>query len=261
MMSLRSLYSYLALTFGIAWSVLGVLILFPAQAAALVGPLNSKNPLFILAVYSPAISALLIVARMYGRAGLREHLRRILLWRAPLEGYAFILFGIPALYYCGAALKGNLADNAFPPTDWPSAIAALAFMLVLGPIEEIGWRGFALPMLQRRYLPIQAGLILGAIWGVWHLPAFFLSGVPQASWSILPFLIGSTALGVILTPLFNAARGSILLPMLAHWQLINPLFPDAAPHDTLFFVLAAIVVTVLNRKAMFSRTRSITCVT
>jgi hypothetical protein len=126
-------------------------------------------------------------------------------------------------------------------------------MLVLGPIEEFGWRGLALPLLQQRYAPIWAGLILGVIWGLWHLPAFYLSGSLQSTWSFFPFFIGTVALSVIVTPLFNASGGSILLPLLIHWQTINPVFPDAAPNDTIMFVAAAIVVVFINRKTMFSK--------
>jgi len=59
-------------------------------------------------------------------------------------------------------------------------------------------------------------------------------------------------------PLFNASRGSILLPLLFHWQLINPAFPDAAPHDTLFFVIATVGIVTIHRKKMFSREWSVT---
>ena len=74
----------------------------------------------------------------------------------------------------------------------------------------------------------------------------------QGEWSFLPFFIGAIAIGVIVTPLFNGSGGSILLPLVLHWQLVNPAFPDAAPHDTIFFVIAAVVVTIIHRKTMFS---------
>ncbi|MCK7511306.1 MAG: CPBP family intramembrane metalloprotease [Desulfobacterales bacterium] len=63
---------------------------------------------------------------------------------------------------------------------------AMFFMAIKGPVEEFGWRGFALPLLQRKMAPIWAGLLLGIIWGFWHLPAFLLSGTPQSAWSFTP---------------------------------------------------------------------------
>ena len=258
MLQTRSLIPFFAITFGLAWSMIGLLILFPGQVESIFGELSASNPLFMLAVYSPAIAAFVLVARFAGLPGLRRYLSRLLLWRVHWGWYLFLLVGVPILFFAGSALKGNLTSWTLPFTTWQATAVALGFMLVLGPIEEFGWRGFAMPLLQRRFAPIWAGLVLGVIWGLWHLPAFFLSGVPQSAWSFTPFLIGSIAIGVIVTPLFNSSRGSILLPLLLHWQLNNPIFPDAAPHDTAFFVAAAIVVTILNRRTMFDRGEAVT---
>ena len=252
-MNNRTLLAFFAITFGLAWGSISVLLLFPDQIESVFGELSAKNPFFMLAVYAPAIAAFVLVARHAGLAGLGRYLSRLRLWRAHWGWYVFLLVGIPAIYYGASAIKGNLFADPFPFDRWQDAVPALLFMLVLGPIEEFGWRGFTLPLLQRRYAPIWAGLILGAIWGAWHLPAFFLSGLPQGSWSFFPFLVGSLAVGVIITPLFNSSGGSILLPLLVHWQLINPIFPDAAPHDTIFFVAAAVVVVFLNRGSMFDK--------
>jgi hypothetical protein len=93
------------------------------------------------------------------------------------------------------------------------------------------------------------------------LPAFFLSGTPQSAWGITPFIIGSIAVSVILTPLFNASGGSILLAALFHFQLNNPLWPDAQPYDTIFFVLTAALVVWVNHDTMFDRGAGSTRVT
>ena len=80
----------------------------------------------------------------------------------------------------------------------------------------------ALPLLQRRMAPLWAGLVLGAIWEIWHLPAFLLSSTPQSARSLTPFFAGTVALSFIVTPLFNRSRGSIMLPALFHLQLSIP---------------------------------------
>ena len=135
---------------------------------------------------------------------------------------------------------------------------AIGFMLILGPVEEIGWRGFALPILQRRFVPLWAGLILGVIWAVWPLPAFLKSGTPQAAWGFMPFFAGSVACSIILTAFFNEVRGSILLAMLFHFQMNNPLWPDAQPCDMYASAAAAVVMVRLNRRALFSRSTAVT---
>jgi membrane protease YdiL (CAAX protease family) len=134
----------------------------------------------------------------------------------------------------------------------------MAMALFIGPIEEFGWRGLALPLLQRRFSPFWAGLILGGIGGAWHIPSFLISGTPQSAWSFGPYFIGVVAISVILTPLFNAARGSLLLSALYHFQMMNPVFPDAQPWDILMFIIAAVVIVWLNRRKMFQRGEGIT---
>ena len=108
------------------------------------------------------------------------------------------------------AIDEGTLSTAFPFPSWREALPALALALFLGPIEEFGWRGFALPLLQRRFVPFWAGLILGVIWALWHLPSFLISGMPQAAWSAGPYFLGIVVLSVILTPMFNASRGSLM---------------------------------------------------
>ena len=189
------------------------------------GPVSARHPLFILSVYSPAIAALCVISWAAGVDGAKRFLSRLLLWRCSRGWYAFILIGIPLIYSAGSLVKGNLFDGPFPFPGIGEVLVAMAFMLFLGPVEELGWRGVALPLLQQHMAPIWAGLVLGFIWGIWHLPAFMLGGTPQSAWDFTPFLIGSVAVSLILTPLFNNSRGSILLPAVFHFQLNNPLWP------------------------------------
>jgi membrane protease YdiL (CAAX protease family) len=110
-------------------------------------------------------------------------------------------------------------------------VPALGVALLIGPVEELGWRGVALPLLQRRWAPLWASLILGGFWGLWHLPAFLLSGTPQSAWSFGPYVVGVLALSVMLTPMVNAARGSLLITALFHFQMNGPAWPDAQPWE------------------------------
>lgn len=257
-MGVRSLIPFLAITFGLTWGLAIVLVLFPDPITAVFGELSMTNPLFILAVYSPGFAGFFLVLRHGGLGGLRAYLGRLLLWRCSVGWYLFIAAGIPALMYVGVALKGTLGDEPFPFSPWYGMFPALALALVIGPIEEFGWRGVALPLLQRRYSPFAAGLILGAIWGIWHVPAFLLGGTPQSAWSFAPFFTAIVAMSVIMTALFNASRGSLLLVALVHFQANNPVYPDAHPYDTVTFVVAAVVIVIVNRKTMFDREAGVT---
>jgi len=101
-------------------------------------------------------------------------------------------------------------------------------------------------------------LILGAIWALWHIPSFLMSGMPQSAWSAGPFFLGIIAISVILTPLFNTARGSLLIAVLYHFQMMNPIFPDAQPWDNYLFVIAAVIIVWLNRHKIFQRKDAVT---
>ncbi len=254
-----ALLPYLLIAFGLAWGILALFTFSTEAITNLFGEISASHPLFILAVYAPAVAAFTVVLIHSGTSGLKRFLSRLLLWRCSLGWYAFLIFGIPAIYLAGALVKGNLF-GPLPFDTFGAALSAMLFMAVLGPVEEFGWRGVALPLLQRRMAPIWAGLVLGLIWGFWHLPAFFLSGTPQSAWGFTPFLVGSVAVSLILTPLFNRSGGSILLAAFFHFQLNNPLWPDAQPYDTYFFVAAALLVVWANRADMFSRTGSTTVV-
>lgn len=253
-----ALLFFALLTFGVTWSVIGGYIYFPEQAAATFGEISGSHPLYFLATWAPGIAGILLVLAFGGLRGLRGFLSRLLYWRCAPAWWAFILIGIPVVFMAGSLIKGGPLLAPVPPEGMGAMIALMFMMLFLGPLEEFGWRGVAQPLLQRHVAPFWAGAIIGTAWGVWHLPAFYLAGVVYENWSFLPFFIGNVTLAILVTPIFNSARGSLLLPMLFHWQLIIPFWPDAQPWDTRILVGVAVVVVWLNRRTMFSREGAVT---
>jgi uncharacterized protein len=248
-----ALVPFLGLTFAIAWGLIGFYILAPGTAAAALGEISGSHPVFFLATWSPAIAAFAVVILHSGAAGLRAFLSRLFLWRGSPGWGTFILLFVPLVFVAGSLLKGGPVLAPLPPEGVGPVVAVLVMMLFLGPVEEFGWRGVMQPLLQRHMAPLWAGMVIGATWGFWHLPAFFLAGVVFAEWSFLPFFIGNVTLAVLVTPIFNSARGSLLWPMLFHWQLINPFWPDAQPWDTWILAAVAVLVVWWNRDTMLSR--------
>ena len=252
-MPFRSFAPFLLISFGLAWSILGLYVFLPERMGAIFGQLTGNHPLFYLAVYAPAIAAFTLVAHTSGMAGLRLFLGRALLWRCSVAWYAFLIIGIPLIFIGGSAFRGNLLTAPFPFASMQSVLAALILAAIKGPMEEFGWRGLALPLLQRKLAPLWAGLILGVIWGLWHLPAFLLSGTQQSEWSFTAFFAGCLAISVIATALFNQSHGSILLSAFFHFSLMNPVFPDAQPYDTYILIVVAALIVRRNRKDMFTK--------
>jgi uncharacterized protein len=83
--------------------------------------------------------------------------------------------------------------------------------------EELGWRGTALPRLQARWNPLTSSLILGILWGIYHLPSFFLSGLPLNDVPFIPFMIACLAITILVTWVFNRTGGSLILVFLFHF--------------------------------------------
>jgi len=257
-MPMLSLLPFLLIAFAIAWGILALYIFMSDQMTRAFGQLTGQHPLFFLAVWAPAIAAFVLVLCYTGVSGLIRFLSRVLLWRCSWAWYAFLIVGIPLVFLAGAAMRGTLLTDPFPFATLPSMLIALVMAAIKGPVEEFGWRGLALPLLQRKLAPIGAGLVLGVIWGLWHLPAFLLSGTQQSQWAVAPFFVGCIALSVIVTPLFNASRGSILLTALFHFTVMNPVLPAAEPYDTYSLVVVAAVIAWLNRRTLFSRKHAVT---
>jgi len=246
-MTVGTLIPFLILTFSLTWGLAAVLIF-----------VGFSIPVFLLAVWSPGIVGIFLVWRHYGRKGLVSFFKRLTLWRAPLRWWLFLILGVPAVVYAGAAIKGTISDP-FPFSPWVQVFPALvqAFFL-LGTNEEFGWRGLALPLLQRRFSPFWAGLIIGIICATWHIPAFFIGGISFSDWSFLPYFVGVVAIYVILTPFFNASRGSLLVAYLFHFQMMNPIFPDAQPWDNILWIAVAVIVVWVNRSTMFKKGSGVT---
>ena len=256
-MTSQALAPFLAITFILTWGLGAMLMLFYDQIVAIFGEISTTNPLYILAVYSPGFAGIFLVLYHYGLKGLGSFFQRLTLWRAPKTWWLFLILGVPVIFYAGAAIKGTIS-GPFPFSPWYQALPALALALLLGPIEEFGWRGVALPLLQRKFTPFWAGLLLGLIWALWHIPAFLMGGTPQSNWDFLPFFAGVVALSVLLTPLFNASRGSLLIAVIYHFQMMNPIWPDAQPWDSLLIIIAAGIIVWLNRGNMFQRRDAVT---
>ena len=159
----RVLGPFLALTFVIAWLPLLFYLFAGAHVTAVLGAISVWHPLFFVAVYAPAIAALVLVGHAFGAVGLGRFLSRLALWRAPRFWVIFLIAGIPAIYFLGSAIKGNVASAPVLTSTATAMLPAMGLMLILGPLEEIGWRGMALPLLQRVMAPLWAGLLLGVI--------------------------------------------------------------------------------------------------
>ncbi len=96
------------------------------------------------------------------------------------------------------------------------AMATLVMSLFSNTWEEVGWRGFALPRLQKHQNALMATLTVGVLWGLWHLPLFFWAGNPMSDYPFLAWFIDTVAVSFVYTWLYNSAGGSLLVVTLFH---------------------------------------------
>jgi len=184
----------------------------------------------LVALCGPAVAAT-VVAWAQGRSAIGELRRRGTDGRHAIGWYlAALLLPLPitaarsGLEY----LAGARGDFALQPI---SGLSLVVFFLVVG--EELGWRGFALPHLLRRFGPWSASAALGAIWGAWHLPLFFIAGMPQFGTPFLPFVLYTVALSVVLTFLAQHTRGSVVIATAFHGAVNTLGVVDEAASPTL----------------------------
>ena len=217
----RALVIFFPLAFLLSW--------YPWFLALAQGRASGPNPL------GPFVAALVVTGLAEGWPGIRALLARIVRGRIGWRWYA-VIFGLP-IALCGVALAIMAAFGQV--TSAPSAAAwrelperFIFIFLFIGLGEEPGWRGFALPRLQKNYSAMKASLILAPIWALWHLP---LMGNEFPLPIIPAFLISLLAGTLIQTWLFNHTKGSVFAQMLFHATvntvgagLVFPLFKGNA---------------------------------
>jgi membrane protease YdiL (CAAX protease family) len=215
-------------------------------------PLATSSPLYYLAAYSVSLTGIVLTAKYAGREGLRRLARRLLPWQSPLRWYLIVSAGyaaVTAIALATAALVQPTAAAIPPWYGFPSALG-IAIVRDPGPIgEEFGWRGFALPRLLERYSPLGASVRLGLIHAAWHIPVFFIPGMPQTQVSFPLFTVGVVSIAIFNTALYLRTGANLLLAILVH-LLANVCGGFAADAHVLnvFFVAegitAALVVIV-----------------
>ena len=155
------------------------------------------------------------------------------------------------------ALGGTIGRS---PSFGHMLLAAVNFLLVLllGGLlcEEFGWRGYALPALQERYSWRVASLILGVIWGLWHLPLFYIANTAQSHIPFALFMVNTVALSVLFAWLFNRTKGSVLPALVLHtavnaWAWVIPVMvmPDGGnlrPYGLTVGLLSLIALGLLR---------------
>ena len=174
-------------------------------------------PLSSLMVVCPALAAFILRWRESGRGAAVVFLARafdILRMRAPLF-VAMLLLINPGLYATSYAIQTAIGvDLPAPDIRLGTTLILLAVFLIAAIAEELGWTGYALEPLQRRWGMVGTGAIIGLVAAAWHLAA--LGQVDRSTEWIAWWVLGTVAARVLIVWLYNHTGKSVFAIALYH---------------------------------------------
>ncbi|WP_331235854.1 CPBP family intramembrane glutamic endopeptidase [Natronorarus salvus] len=256
----RALIAFFGLTFLFSWSLWlpKVAVATGFSASGFLAPAIAwAATLPEVGAFGPTVAALVLVYAYSGRSGVVRLLGRALdrsfsrLWFVP----ALVLFPILALTALGVAVVSGVE----PTVPWvdEAYVLPIAFVFVLllgGPLqEEFGWRGYALDPLVERFGALSASLGLGLVWGIWHLPWFYMPSMTlYYQRPLVGFLVTITLLSVVMTWVYANTGGSLAPVILLHasfnWSLwAFPAIESDVGGQAFIALLAGVVLYVLLR--------------
>ena len=210
--------------------VLGIVLMFlltwPIDLAnSGVLPIQFPFVVYLFLGWGFGFASILMTELTLGRQAVFKLIKRYFQWRVVWKWYLAAFLLAPGLIVLAVYIHAALTDVA---PDFSTVMAyrifgetaylplfILPFFLIdlIANGEEMGWRGYVLPRLQARYNALTSTVILGVIWGFWHLPKFL------SHWNTVNFawfMAHTIAAAVVYTWLYNGTNGSLLLVALFH---------------------------------------------
>jgi membrane protease YdiL (CAAX protease family) len=243
---------YFILAFAISWSIAVPLALTNQGIIPAVLPQWSHY----LVAFGPMTSALVVTGISQGSIGLKDLGKHMIRWACPkwwLIALSPLIIGYVVIKILNGLTGSDMVLSNLGVLDYlpplGTGTALLLWMFTSGLGEETGWRGFALPRLQKGRSALAATMILSAFWVLWYLPQFFYFFDPSIA---VVWLIGTIAGAVVLTWLYNSTKDSIL--MVAIWHACFN-FITASKAEVGFLPAILIAIVVLWAAAVIVRTK------
>jgi membrane protease YdiL (CAAX protease family) len=233
----HELVLYFTLAYLLSWAIWPLVILNPTSSPVL--------------PFGPLIAAVIVALWAGGKPELWDLVGQLGRWRVHPIWYVIALLGpflMAALTAAPALAVGVPAHRTGAYTDWQAiGYFFVRTIILIGLFEEVGWRGFALPRLQRRFDALWAALILGALWALWHLPD--LISDPTRQRPPVQFVLWTLALSVIFSWLYNSTKGSLPIVIIFHAAIDTAgrfLMPEffGEGYQTLWWIMVALYVLV-----------------
>lgn len=223
------------------------------------------QPLLIFgqfATLGPLIAALIMLGVFEGRKGIGRLFRSVWRWRFK-KRWLVVAIAIPfVLAGLAQVIRLLLTGEAFEWGVVPAemALTALMMLFVGGPLEEFGWRGYALPLMLKKCNALTASLVLGVVHGLWHLPLHFMPDTVQSAMPVWEFIAVTAVGAIVYTWIYIGTNGSLGAIIIHHWAGNIAASFFVYWHSSLgryvFFglqLLLAIVIVIIFKKDMLRR--------
>jgi membrane protease YdiL (CAAX protease family) len=220
-----------------------------------------------LGSFGPMIAAFIVKYMDEGRNGTKDLMRQLTRWKVSWTWYAVVIV-VPVLLVIAAgyadgwinhysfSMKGFSTNKAFPQFG-PLGYFVFNF-LTFGIGEETGWRGYALPVLQKKYPALTATFILAFGWACWHIPAFFYRPLysQMTAAALTGFFVSLLMGAIVLTWLYNSTKGSLLIVSIFH-AMIELMFTSANISVEMSTYLGAAIILAAIMIIIFARPRNL----
>ncbi|QPQ31669.1 CPBP family intramembrane glutamic endopeptidase [Lysinibacillus sp. JNUCC 51] len=243
---------FLFYTFATSWIIWGSLALL-TQLNLLKFGNAIYMLLFILGGITPAICEIWLKKKYSTKEEFKLFIHNVKNPKHPVSWYIFVIGLAFAAFFLPTLWGGATMENPIY-----LALLELPIMIIGGGVEEIGWRGFLQPTLQKRWSPFISTMIVGVIWAVWHLPLWFVIGSNQMNMNFLWFSLITLALSFLLTIIYQSTK-SIFLCIIFHaltnsfWDVYVPVTNVSSGILILLFALFLFTVFEVYRKSNFQK--------
>ena len=223
--------SFYIATLAISWTG-ALMVAIPNLARHQAVPKSSGLLMFPIMLLGPSVAGLAMTRIVDGRRGVRDLLARMRCPRVHGRWYLVLLIP-PALVLAVLLALQSFVAPVFAPNRF---FIGLSFGVAAGFFEEIGWMGYAFPKLRRRRGTLTAGILLGLLWGLWHLPVIDYLGTatPHAPYLLayfLAFAAAMMAIRILIAWLYDNTS-SVLLAQLMHASSTGALVAFSPPGVT-----------------------------
>jgi hypothetical protein len=217
-----------------------------------------------VASWSPTFVLIILYKKLFPGVPMRDFLKRSFGSKVKIFDFfrAFIWQLLALLLVVSAYLLINGKPlNSLTFINIGSVFSVFVITLTAGPLgEELGWRGYALGEFQKRYSPLGAALILGLLWGFWHLPLWFITGFSGTDLLIyiFSFLLAIITTSVLISYFYNKSKNILIAIWIHFWfnfllRIVNIDLLPLLLYTAIAYFLFVLVLLATNKEVMMAR--------